>query len=189
MAINASWKWATTFLSILVIFTMHAGAQQVKPELSGQSVFGIENEVEHPAILPDGILNLLRTDGLVRRMGCLRDGYPQPQALWFLTSAVHLGGSHEIDFVVQNNPELESHDNRCLFGANIGPFWIFRQTPAGYELLLSTSALGLKIRDSRTKGYRDIEVGSATVTTVSSGTFKFDGHKYELHENKLEPIR
>jgi hypothetical protein len=71
-----------------------------------------------------------------------------------------------------------------LFGANIVPFWIFRNTPQGHELALSVSALGLDVLNTKTNGYRDIRTTTATASSGYAISFKFNGKKYQA-ENHL----
>jgi hypothetical protein len=76
-----------------------------------------------------------------------------------------------------------------LFGANIIPFWVFRNTGRSYRLALHTYALGLEILPKRTKGFRDIRASSATAVDVLTTTYKFDGKAYELKATSREPIK
>ena len=59
---------------------------------------------------------------------------PDIAASWFEAAQIHLDGPEAIDLLVKAK-------DGCLFGANIGPFWIFRKTQHGYELLLRRNAL------------------------------------------------
>jgi hypothetical protein len=53
---------------------------------------------------------------------------------WFIAS--------EIDFNHDNMPDLVvKPEEACLFGANIGPFWVFRKTVRGYEKVWSVDTL------------------------------------------------
>lgn len=159
-----------------------------------QSHFNIEQgdvgSVTRPVSLPKGALDVLRRDQ--RIMHCARNqniSADQIPARWFIASEIHLDGPAETDFVVLPRFDLDlKPSNVCLMGANIGPFWVLAETPKGYKLVLATSALGLVVLDSRTKGYRDIKNVSESnvVTTV---VFKFDGQKYRVYRSSEKPIQ
>jgi hypothetical protein len=187
------WKRGKLVLLIASMFVNAAEGQQTKKVVSHeQSSFGIENEVERPVTVPEDVLQLLRSDPLVLRMGCLKENRPPEriQASWFAASQIHLDGANETDLVVQaRNTKQANPENLCLFGANIGPFWVYRKAPQGYQLVLGVSALGLEVLKSRAKGYRNIWVGAATATMMSSAIFEFDGQKYRPYKNKLKPLR
>lgn len=68
--------------------------------------------------------------------------------------------------------------NPKLFGANIGPFWVFRNTPHGYELLLVVDALELEILRTKSNGLRDIRTTRVTAREVLQTNYEYDGKKY-----------
>lgn len=171
-------------LPIAMLVSTGGQAQSVRTKARPleQAVFGLENEVNRPVNVPEGALQILRTDTEVLR--CLKQNQTpnHVSASWFVASEIHLNGPEGIDLVVQPK-------NTCLFGANIGPFWVFRNTPQGYRMVLTTRALGLEVLRSRTKGYRNIRGVRATATNTVSVLFRFDGHKYRPRNSKVEPIR
>jgi len=89
----------------------------------------MENEIERPAKIPLNVLMDLRKDNEVRRCATDENLAGNVPAAWFKASVVHLSNSRNPDLIVQPNQV-------CLFGANIGPFWVFRNIPKGYKLAL-----------------------------------------------------
>jgi hypothetical protein len=73
--------------------------------------------------------------------------------------------------------------NKCLLGANLVPFWVFRKTAEKHELVLSITALGLEVLNTKTNDYSDIRIASATAQSVRTVIFKFDGRQYRREVN------
>jgi hypothetical protein len=167
------------------LFALTAGetnAQRNKHFEREQLQFGAEVAVKRPVEVPQDVLSILREDK--RNQTCLKEG-ESPASIpssWFVGSRVHLKGDGDPDLVV-------SARNSCLFGANLVPFWIFRNTPHGYDLILSISALGLDILETRTRGYRDIRASAATATTTQTIIFKFGGDEYRVHKRATTTSR
>lgn len=99
----------------------------------------------------------------------------------FLASEIHLSGPRETDLIVMGIGELR--------GAHLAPFWVFRKTMAGYELVLSTGGDGLAVSKRRRNGLRMIQVANLTVDTIRTTTYEYDGHRYTELDSKREPIR
>ena len=76
-----------------------------------------------------------------------------------------------------------------LTGGNVDSFWIFRETPHGYELIMNAAVHDLWIKKTRWKGYREIELVSMSASQISSAICRFDGKKYVGHKSKLEDIQ
>ena len=76
----------------------------------------------------------------------------------------------------------------CVLGANVGPFWVLRNTNGRYGLLLATYALGLEILDSRSNFYRDIQATAATAGTLTTVVYKMSVAQYQVAEKKTEPL-
>lgn len=118
-------------------------------------MFQLEAPFERSVALPADVLNVLRADELNQQgfQTCPNRGrLREIPAKWFVASQVTLRDEYT----------LVKADNACLWGADIGPFWVFRQTSNGYELVVTDRALGLELLPTRTNGYRDIEVSSPT---------------------------
>lgn len=171
-----------TLAVIGAVLTITTEPQQSKqspaPE---QTRFGLEELVRHPVRLPEAVLKILGDDGEVRSSRCVSED-DQAQAIsasWVEASQIHLDGPNEADLLVKAK-------DRCLFGANIGPFWIFKSSPQGYRLVLAVSALGVDVLRHKTNGMRDVSAGAVAGGKAVSVRFKFDGQKYAQSETKTE---
>jgi hypothetical protein len=167
-------KWQGLCLTALMIALVigEASAQTTRRSPKEQSHFGAEVAIRKATEIPTDVLSILREDK--RNETCLKDGESRMSitSSWFVGSKIHLNGNGDADLVVTAR-------NKCLLGANLVPFWVFRSTPQGHELILSVSALGLEVLDSTTNDYRDIQIGAATARRVSTSTLKFDGKRYQ----------
>jgi hypothetical protein len=189
-------------LVILVALTAsiaEATATQTRahaPQSREQTHFNVEQEyvgapVRRPVVVPKPVLEILIGDKMRAAVCAKAENIPVGQIPkeWFIASAIHLDGAADEDLVVQPRDDLDvTPSNRCLSGANVGPFWIVRHVSNGYQLILNASGHDLDVLGSRTMGYRDIEVSSETVSMVNTSIYKFDGQKYKIYSSKLEPI-
>ncbi|HKM66986.1 MAG TPA: hypothetical protein VJX70_07465 [Candidatus Acidoferrum sp.] len=162
--------------------TITTEPQQTKKSTAyEQTRFDLEVVVRHPVPLPQAVLKILRHDGEVRSSRCVSED-DQAQAIsasWFEASQIHLDGPDEVDLLAKGK-------DGCLFGANMGPFWIFRNTPQEYKLVLTVSALGVDILRNKTNGLRDVSAVAVAGGKWVSVSFKFDGQKYQQSETKTE---
>jgi hypothetical protein len=151
------------------------------PSFQEQTNFGIEDPVfDRPIDLPDAALPALRADDRVLSCEHTPDN-GDPQSHWFIASKIHLAGRGEHDLIVETRHGGRNHKlgNSCLYGANIGPFWVLRFHDSRYEVVLSISALGLNILPSKHNHFKDIETGAVIGNRyVSTLIFHFDGAKY-----------
>jgi hypothetical protein len=168
-------------LVVLAAFAGLALAQLPPPGDPGersapeQMAFSAEDgRVERQSPLPPAVAGILAGDPDVREaMAYEHISGGQPPASWFLPSEVHLNGPHEADLIVVGAGPI--------LGANVTLFWVFRPSRSGgFNLLLRVSAHDLNIMESRTGGYRDIEVVAATAVSVTKGTYTFRGSAYKL---------
>lgn len=152
--------------ALSLLWTLPALAQA-----GAQREFGMEDPIEHPVAIPQTVLHLLERDETVKE--CLEEQAPGKKGLasWFQAAAVDLNHDERPDLVLQPA-------NFCLAGANIAPFWIFRQERKGYTLLFKTHSLGLRILRTATRGYFDLETGAASAVTFYGARFRFDGKSY-----------
>jgi hypothetical protein len=157
-------------LAPLAVVLGQIPSEKVKP----QTLFQLGAKFRHPSPLPVSVLETLRADASNQQLfeSCPTRGsrHAIPSS-WFVAAEVELKHGESSDLVVRA-------ENGCFWGANIGPFWVFRYTNIGYELVLNASALGLELLDTRTNGYRDIRLSSASGGNVRSTVFKFTGGKY-----------
>ncbi len=181
-----------TLLVILVIsLCIPALSQSKRAKIAEQTIFDVEQEdvgapIVRPVPIPPEVLKLLSTSDRVKDCELPATGLP---ADWFIASEIHLHSPEQADLIVQErylNGD-RAGENSCLAGANIGPFWVFRITPAGYSLLLDLATKNLKILNSRTNGYRDIQLMSNSASTYSVSILKFDGTKYRLIKSTTSP--
>jgi hypothetical protein len=149
----------------LMLLTLPCPAQGKKPSRSEQTHFTAEDKrVQHPIKLPESVLAIIDEDETM-----------------LSACEVHLAGPSERDIVVMAAGSLR--------GANVVEFWVLRPTDRGFEMLLDAPAHDLIVKNSRSNGYRDIELLSATAVTVSTVIVRFDGKKYQTTKSKSEPIR
>jgi hypothetical protein len=133
----------------------------------------------HPIPLPKNVIKVLMLDERTRRLLQWRTAEEFRQA--FAASEVDLNADRLNDIIVQGvNPRL--------LGANVGPFWVFRNTGKNYKLVVTTSALGLEILEEKTKGYRDIRASQATAKELLTTTFKYDGTAYVMDTTSRKPL-
>jgi hypothetical protein len=147
-----------------------------------QSTFGLEDPpITKPIAIPGEVLQILRTDKIVQNH--LNEGQTPADipASWFEGSQIHLDGSDELDLVVVPK-------NGLLFGANVGPIWVFHKTAKGYDEVLSISVHDLRVLKTKWKGFREIQVYSMTAVTVTTEIFRFDGQRYVSFNKVTKPI-
>ena len=89
--------------------------------------------------------------------------------------------------VVPNAPQITGPTKAggCMLPAHGGLFWVFGpQMPSDrYKLLLAAYGFGLTVLNSRTNGYRDIEVGEEK----SNQIYKFNLQQYQLARKNAAP--
>jgi hypothetical protein len=158
-------------------------AQSTSGPRNEQIQFSAEDEsVTHPIVLPGEALRLIKEDPLVAEV--LKSQAPATTQIptgWLMASVVHLAGPDENDIVVVAAG--------LLGGANVTTFWVLRPAHRGYELLLTAPAHDLGIKRTRSKGYKDIELRSATAVEVSTVSLRFDGRRYQVHASSAKPMR
>jgi hypothetical protein len=142
--------------------------------LKEQSDFGAEDEKwDRPIPVPKPVLQILIS---VRK--ALPDELP---AEWLLASEIHLYEREERDLIVMGVGGLRL--------PHAALFWVFRETPRGYELVLSTGGEALTVLDGKWKGFRKIRVYNNTASTTTSTIYRFDGRQYVVRGQKTKPIR
>ena len=157
------------------------------PELSQanreeQSVFEAEGEIRRPVTVPDDVLQILRQDE--RNQKRLEEGQTPADmpASWFVASSIHLNDDDLPDLVVVA-------ENPRLLGANLVPYWIFRNTPQGHELVLPVMSLGLKVSKSTNNGYRNIIATEVAAGKIRDTVYTFNGSKYRVARKSKERIQ
>lgn len=185
------WKRTFSLLIFAVVVRLALSPLSLNSQTSvEQSQFSMEGpRVTRPTRIPDGILQILRKNEYV--LSCFEflrrenDAPNEVPSSWFIGSRIHLDGPNEIDFVVQPRDLNESPSaNRCLYGARVVPFWVFRKVPKGFDLVLQVHEHDLMVLNTRSNGYRDIETWSSTAITQTTLIYKFDGNQYRLASKK-----
>lgn len=170
-------------LTIALAFFSMTGVKGERLHQPEQTEFSAEDEaVKVPVVLPQGVLDILRSDEMVRM--AMMNQEPQIKKLpssWFSGSVIHLGAPGETDFVVAGNPPLS--------GANVTTFWVIRSTPNGFEVVLNAPAHDLWVKGSSTSGLRNIEMVAATAVQVHTVLWRFDGKSYKVSRDTWKPIR
>jgi hypothetical protein len=184
--------FATLAIVLIVVAALIAGGVwyyeshqltvgQNTPTASEQTHFAVEGEgydIVQPVTIPGQVLGILEKDSDV--VGCLtNEPGDEYSASWFNGSNIFLRNESQPDLIIV--PE-----NACLFGANIAPFWIFRTTAEGSNLILKVNAHDLEVTSTTTAGYKDIEVISMSAVQEFDSIYKFDGTQYELASTTTE---
>lgn len=186
-------------LFLTVSMCIARGQNSTSDQKHEQTAFDAEPDLDvmhisKPAEIPEGALQVLR-DLSRRPADCLKDSNVMPEqvpASWFIASAVHLSGPNEVDLVVLLNEPAIAHPNipgGCMLPANGNYFWVLgpRSADGKYRLLLESYGHRLEVLQSRTDGYRDIQIGTAGTQGSARALYKFTVHQYQLAEKKTEP--
>jgi hypothetical protein len=176
-------KWSVFSVLAFLVMSSALTAQSKRSHSSEQLAFSAEEDtVKKPVAIPQDVLAILATDEMVRNE-LENESLPTEKipASWFAASAIHLSNSRETDFVVMARGPLA--------GGNVVTFWVFRGTPHGHELIMTAPMHDLIVKNTHWKGYRDIELLSASAVKISTVLCRFDGRKYKEYKSKLEDIR
>lgn len=176
------WKRVGCVVVVVGLLATAAKSNQARKNVpQEQTNFGLEENVTRPVSIPQGVLSILVDDSEVRTSGCVASDQTADKisASWFEASQIHLDGPKEVDLLVKAK-------DGCLFGANIGPFWVFRKTQRAYELLLAVSALDVELLPRTTNGHKDISAGAVAGGKYVSAFYQFDGHRYVEAGSKVE---
>lgn len=165
---------------LLLVFACDFDAQ-TKPKVNRaeQTRFGLEEPINRPVPIPEDVLKMLRQDSDISACDLESNSRDSIPSTWYEASQIHLDGPSQIDFIVKAK-------NACLWGANIGPFWVFRSTSNGHSLVLSTVAFGLRVLSTKTNGLRDVEAGAVVSLKPSFVIYKFDGQHYQESESNSD---
>lgn len=141
-----------------------------------QTIFSSEaDSVERPSKLPKAAFEAIRLDA--KSVHSHRDVEIPYGAL--VASEIHLNGDGEVFLIVVGV-------GRPLRGANVVPFWVLRKANQGYEVLLGSGGGTLEVLETKTNGFRVINVYTpATLNTCDAITYVWDGAKY--HQVQVAP--
>jgi hypothetical protein len=151
-----------------------------------QTHFSAEDEgVKHPVPIPADVMAILRVDESVENATAYleSDGFTSSEltSKLFSASKIALGSSRQEDLIVVAEGPLR--------GANVTTFWIFFHGGEGYTLAFKFFAHDLIVKESRSNGYRDLEMLEATAATVTDISFRFDGREYKLFSSRRQEIK
>jgi hypothetical protein len=172
-------RWSVLLSLVFAIVGLHATESKQPPRSSEQLEFSAEDAgVKKPVAIPEDVLAILKKDKSVQ--DAVEDG-GSPQSSWFSASEIHLSTADRRDLIVVGEPPLS--------GANTATFWVFCATHNSYQLVLNAPAHDLIVKNTRWKGYREIEMSAETAVEFTSVLFRFDGKRYTEYRTKSEPIR
>src|SRR5713226_4205912 len=129
ITMESEWLVGLCLSALLIALAVgEASAQASRRSQKEQSHFGAEVAIKKVTEIPTDVLSILRE--VKRNQTCLRDGESSTNitSSWFVGSRIHLNGDGDADLVVTAR-------NECLLGANVVPFWVFRKTNHGHELV------------------------------------------------------
>lgn len=136
--------------------------------------------VQKPVTIPAEVLAILGEDKTVRSVAeneNVSSGSLPTE--WFEASVVHLTAAKTNDLIVMGQPPVS--------GGNVALFWIFRRCKGQYDLALFAPTHTLKIKNSYSIGYRDIELIASTAKEVTVSRCRFNGSRYTC-KGKTKPI-
>ena len=173
-------------LNALVLALSFAGSAspQAQPHGSNpeQLVFRAEDKaVDHPVPLPRDVFDILVRAGVVPPH--FEDGRAvTPENVppsWFSASIVHLAGRKEKDLLVMGIGGIRE--------GNVTSFWIFRPEAKTFQLLLAGSvALRLEIKETRSHGYRDIDITSLGAVDEMTSHLRYRDGSYQRVSGEAE---
>jgi hypothetical protein len=172
--------WAISLLVFLMICSFVTAEGKRLP--LEQTDFSAEDDSVHrPVQILADIMAVLGKQEMVRHV-LDYENLPVEKlpTSWFSASAIHLSGPKELDLVVVGKPPLA--------GANTVPFWVFLATSHGYQLVLMQSAHDLTVKNTRWKGYREIEASAESAVEFYSAMFGFDGNQYIKRSGKTKRL-
>ncbi len=170
-----------SILTTLTIGSAWATQNTEKPSIPEQTLFGAEDDaVERPVKLPKTVLQILaKNEHVIQYLKAERKSPDELTTESFLASEIHLDGANETDLIATGIG---------LLRGNVATFWVFQPSPHGYKIILHTVAHDLRVLNTRSKGYRDIETGSPIAGTAQMAVYCFDRTRYRLCRTKSELI-
>lgn len=159
---------------IAMVISAAAIAQSGQPE---QTNFSAEDaRVQHPVAVPADVMRILAKDEMAQN-ALHSEAKTEPPESWFSASQIHLSSGKRADLVVMGEGPIR--------GANVTTFWVFRATDGGHELVMMSPAHDLVVKKTQHKGYRDLELLSATAIENWTITLHFDEKKYVKFSEKV----
>ena len=171
----------TRIIFILAVLGVAAPAQPNSAPAAGQRFFNLVDAVQTSATLSDAELAALANDDLTRKeLGPAPTGSKLTQD-GLEATVVHLCGSDERDLVVIG-------DGAPYVGANVGPFWLIRDLPAGPVVVLGETSLSLTIETKRSNKCLAVEAFAATAIDGTTTDYSFNGAQYIVSKQKTTKL-
>lgn len=146
-------------------------------------ISALKKPFEHSVALPSHVLALLSADetNAGKFEVCpSRGNLPQIPPEWFLATEIKLAEDELPGLIVKAA-------NTCLWdgkpGEEVGGFWVFRQAPHGYQLVLTAHTQALQVLDTRTGGYPDLctsQIDGSTIVVQTLYTFGEGKYKTDM---------
>jgi hypothetical protein len=174
----------TRIIFILAALVVAASAQPNSQSAAEQRFFNLEDAVQISAMLSDTELAALANDDLMRKELAPAPSGSKPTPLTqdgLAATVVHLCGSGERDLVVIG-------DGAPYVGANIGPFWIIRDLPAGPVVVLGETSLSLTVETKRSNKCLNVETCAATAADGTTTDYSFNGTRYIVSKQKTAKL-
>ena len=164
------YKRSVVFAFILATWCFTSQSQRAQRLVrEEQTVFSAEDgTVERAVAVPETILGVLRRTEKIS----LDDLASSP----LVASEIRLGGAREVGLIIIGVG---------FRGAHSAPFWLFRKTTQGYDLLLAIRCDELEVLNGKSHAHRDIAVYRFGEANGSTTLYRFDGTKYR----KFKTIR
>lgn len=153
---DEDWNGPSSFISKLADIKQAKEEAKTKPY---QMKFSYEGKIEKPYLVPNSI----------SRMILSKDRYQRKEDLF--GSLCNLNNDGLPDFIVMGRS-----------GANVGPFWVFRNTGEKWIPVFEGGGHTLTFGRTYTNGHRDIQVTSSNARTFFSTTFCFSLETYRATE-------
>lgn len=162
-------------LAVLLILGGAVSAQVKSPSTGEQLYFSEDDpagQMTNPKPLPPEVLKVLLQQEEVRDELRLEEpsGQNNP-AMLFRGSRVHLSVLKETDWVVMSVRPMSGADNDW--------FWIVRSQESGATVICFTGGNSLLLRNTRTKGFRDVESSWSSAAETETTIYHFDGTHYK----------
>jgi hypothetical protein len=158
-----------------------AVSAQSKPHMAAeQATFNLGADgplVQRPVVLSDAELAALASAEILKRESDQDPPITKLTREGLEAGVIHLNGPNEKDLIVVGS-------GAPFIGANIGPFWVIRDLPAGPEVVFSTIALGLTIQKTRFNGLRNIEAFAVSGWGTTIIDFRFNSTKYVQYRDR-----
>lgn len=163
-------KISLLFALMFAFFTLAAVSARAQ-QRAVQTVFNLESTVRKEVVIPADVIAVLKSDERVDQ--CFRQkGEGANESKWFAASEIDLNGDGLDDLVVKAK-------DTCLYGANQGPFWIFRKAPDGYLQVLSASGLQLVVLPRKTNYFSQVKISKVVGMKPSNIVYSFKAGKYQ----------